>query len=263
MPDVYSSITEADPQKQRWLAEVLELRAGDPQQRAMVESYMDDLDPSAGRLLEVGCGPGAVARLLAEMPGVESVTGVDSGELFIDRARELADDERLRFLVGDARKLEFPDESFDAVVFHNTLCHIPECERVLAEARRVVRPGGSLTVFDGDYVSATVAIREEDPLQKCMDAFVSLIHDPWLMRRIRPLLEGTGLTDVRLRGHSFVQHGTGYILTLVEHGANVLTSNGELPEPEAEALKAEARSRIEAGSFLGQIGYLSATARRP
>jgi ubiquinone/menaquinone biosynthesis C-methylase UbiE len=59
------------------------------------------------------------------------------------------------------------------VVCHTSLCHIPEPERALAEARRVTAEGGALAVFDGDYASTTVATSACDPLQACADALVA------------------------------------------------------------------------------------------
>ena len=67
MPDPYASIDRADPDMQARLAEVLELRAADPQQRAMLQAYLSELElPELARALEVGCGTGAVSRVLAE-----------------------------------------------------------------------------------------------------------------------------------------------------------------------------------------------------
>ena len=51
------------------LGNAMELRAVDPQQQAMLAAYLDDLAlPSGGRLLEIGCGTGAIARVLAGRP---------------------------------------------------------------------------------------------------------------------------------------------------------------------------------------------------
>lgn len=188
MPDVYLTIAEAEAELQEQLATVLELRAADPQQREMLEEYTAELElPSrASELLEVGCGTGAVSRFLATLPGVAHVTGVDPSPLFLARARELAGDGAIDFAVGDARDLGFDDGSFDVLVFHTSLCHVPECERALAEAHRVLRPGGRLVVFDGDYATMTFALDARDPLQSCAAAVLEmLVYDPWLMRRTR------------------------------------------------------------------------------
>ena len=77
-----------------------------------------------------------------------------------DRDRELAAGApNVRFEQADARALPFADGAFDIVVFDSTLSHVPEPERALAEAARVVRPGGSLGVFDGDYATTVKLLR--------------------------------------------------------------------------------------------------------
>src|SRR5688500_11153042 len=138
----------------------------------MRRAYLSDVDfPPAARVLEVGCGTGAVARTIAAWPGVGEVVGVDPAPAFLARARELAADlPNLTFTVADGRAVPFDDGSFDVVVFHTVLCHVPEPERALAEAYRLLRPGGWLAVFDGDYVTISCARAADDPLQACADA---------------------------------------------------------------------------------------------
>lgn len=280
MPDVYAAIAEADEVLQERLAEVLELRAADPQQRDMLEEYTAELElPHAAELLEVGCGTGAVCRFLATLPRVAHVTGVDPSPLFVERARELAGeteageahagDERaargkIDFAVGDGRDLDFEDESYDGLVFHTSLCHVPECERALAEAHRVLRPGGRLVVFDGDYATMTFALDARDPLQSCAEAVLDMVvHDPWLMRRIAPLLARAGFEDCRVRGHAYTSvAGTDYFIALVDRGADALAASGSVRAEVAEALKQEGRARVEQGTFFGHISYVSAHARR-
>src|ERR1700737_990100 len=156
MPDIYATITDADTATQARLADVIELRAADPQQRAMLERYTAELDLAPeSRALEIGCGAGAVSRFLAPLPGADTGVGVGPPVVFLDGGRELADDDALKYLIGDGRELAFDDGSFDAVVCHTTLCHVPGCERVVAEAHRVLRPGGQLAVFEGDYAPTT------------------------------------------------------------------------------------------------------------
>ncbi len=68
MPDPYAQITEVDPEILEVIIDALELRASDLQQVAMRETYFSwiGIEPKA-RILEGGCGTGAVARHLAEM----------------------------------------------------------------------------------------------------------------------------------------------------------------------------------------------------
>jgi ubiquinone/menaquinone biosynthesis C-methylase UbiE len=143
MADVYAMITDADPALVARIAEVLELRAADPQQQAMRRAYLADIAfPDRARVLEVGCGTGAVTRELAGWPQVAEVTGIDPSPTFLDRARALDPPANIRFVQGDARDLPVPDHAAEVVVFHTTLCHIPGPELALAEAARVLRPGG-------------------------------------------------------------------------------------------------------------------------
>jgi SAM-dependent methyltransferase len=244
---------------------VIELRAADPQQRAMLESYTAELALQPGsRVLEIGCGTGAITRFLASLPGADTVVGLDPSSVFVERARELADKEALEYRTGDGRELAFEDASFDAVVCHTTLCHVPGCERVLAEAHRVIRAGGSLAVFDGDYATTTVATSDADPLQVAAEAAIAaLVHDPWLMRRILGMLSAAGFDPAPLTGHSYIQtNDPDYMLTIIDRGADALLAGGTASEATAAALKAEARERIASNRFFGHISYASTIARR-
>lgn len=126
MPDVYTKVAEAAPEILEGLMTALELRAADPQQRAMLHTYLTDAAlPQGARVLEVGCGTGAVTRLLATWPGVVETIGVDPSPVFVARARQLARELTTAvFEQADGRSLPFADSMFDAVVFHTTLCHV-------------------------------------------------------------------------------------------------------------------------------------------
>ena len=150
-------------------------------------------------------------------------------------------------------------------MFHTSLCHVPHCELALDEAHRVLRPDGRIAVFDGDYATITMARNVRDPLQSCADAVLAmLVHDPWLMRRIAPMLDEHGFADVQLHGHNYASAGgTEYFLALVDRGADALEAEGTVGPELAAGLKAEGRARMAAGAFFGSIGYVSALARRP
>jgi ubiquinone/menaquinone biosynthesis C-methylase UbiE len=267
MPDVYATITEADPAVLDELARILELRAAHPRQQEMRDDYLGRLElaPDA-RVVEVGCGTGAVTRALAELAPDASVVGVDPSPVFLARARELGRAHaNLSFVEGDARSLPLEDDSVDVVVFHTTLCHIPGPELALAEARRVLVPGGQLVVFDGDYATTTVALGEIDPLQACADeAVASLVHDRWLVRRLPRLLRDAGCTVTAVASYGFVDADEPeYMLTILGRGADALVAAGRIGPDLAEALKAEARRRADSGEFFGHIAYAAVFARKP
>lgn len=265
MPDIYATITEADPQVVERIGEILELRAADEQQRTMRDSYLAEIAfPDHARVLEVGCGQGPVARALASSSGIGDVVGVDPSPVFVEKARELAAElASLTFMEGDARALPCDDRSFDVVLFHTTLCHVPRPELALAEAARVLRPEGWLAVFDGDYATTTCASGDHDPLQACADAFVATsVHDRWLMRRAARVVGAAGFDVVSFRSHGYVETPSGhYMLTIVDRGAEALLAAGRITPHAAAALKDEARRRSRAGKFFGHIAYASLIAR--
>ncbi|MGD9893113.1 MAG: methyltransferase domain-containing protein [Dehalococcoidia bacterium] len=266
MPDVYSTIKELDTTMQDRLAGVLETRGADPQQQAMRRVFLADIAfPARARVLDVGCGTGVLTRVLAQVDEVDSVIGVDPAPSLLRRARDLATDlSNITYREADGRSLPFEDAGFDVVVFDSTLSHVPFPERALAEALRVLRPGGRLAVFDGDYATTTVALGDHDPLQVCVDQMLAnSVHDRWLMRQLRPLVQDCGFAVESVRSHGFVEFGGGYMLTIVERGVDFLYAGGQIGEDTAAALKAEAQRRIATGTFFGHIAYLSLVAVRP
>jgi SAM-dependent methyltransferase len=106
------------------------------------------LTPAAS-WLEVACGPGIVSRALA--PRVGSVLGLDLTPAMIEIAQREAARAGLtnaRFAVGDATRLDRPDQAVDGAVTRFSLHHIPLPGRVVAEMARVVRPGGWVCLAD-------------------------------------------------------------------------------------------------------------------
>lgn len=265
MPDVWTTVADLDATTQDRLADVLETRGADPQQQTMRRAFLADVAfPAQARVLEVGCGTGVLTRLLARWPSVAAVTAVDPAPSLLIRARDLARDlANVEFLEADGRSLPFADETFDVVVFDSTLSHVPGPEAALAEARRVVRSAGWLAVFDGDYATTTVALGDHDPLQTAVAAMMaSSVNDRWLVRRLPTLVRRAGFDPVTFRNHGFVETTGGYMLTVVDRGADLLRTSGQIGNDAADALKAEARRRVAAGSFFGHVAYGSLTARK-
>jgi ubiquinone/menaquinone biosynthesis C-methylase UbiE len=267
MPDVYASIATVDRATQERLIAAMELRAAEPRQREILETYLRWLDlPAHARMLEVGCGTGAITRVLARRRGVAAIVGVDPSPVFLAKARELAaGHDHVSFQEGDVRALEFADSSFDGALAHTCLTHVPGPDQALRELFRVLKAGGSLALFDGDYASTTLACGEHDPLQSCADAaMAALVHDRWLARRLPGLVKAAGFEISRFDGHAYVQTiEPSYLLTLVDRGADALANAGTIGRELAAALQAEARARVEAGTFYGSITFASLIARKP
>lgn len=265
MPDVWAAVAKLDRTTQDHLADVLETRGADPQQQALRQAFLADVPfPTQATVLDIGCGIGVLTRRLARLPAVKTVVGVDPAPALLERARELAADiPNITFQEADGRSLPFDDEEFDVVDFDSTLSHVPEPERALAEAYRVLRPSGWLAVFDGDYATTTVALGDHDPLQTCVDMMMAnSVNDRWLARRLPALVREAGFVPEPYHSHGFVETRGGYMLTVIDRGADLLCTAGRIVDETAAALKAEARRRVEAGSFFGHVAHGSITVRK-
>ncbi len=266
MSDVFARITEAEPDLLESIAQVLEMRAVLPQQRAMLESYLSEAAfPKGARVLEIGCGTGPVSRTLAGWNGVGQVVGVDPSPVWIAKARELAAGKpNLSFQEADGKDLPFEDASFDAVVMHTLLTHVPGPEGVLDEASRVLPSGGILAICDCDFSTITVATGDFDPLQVCADAFVdNFVTDSWIIRRLSALVRAAGFDPGPFRSHGFVETLEPALAPVwVRRGADALVSNGRIGKELGEALKAEADRRSAQGEFFGAINFGSLISRK-
>ncbi|MGH9172714.1 MAG: hypothetical protein ACRD1H_00080 [Vicinamibacterales bacterium] len=90
------------------------------------------------------------------------------------------------------------------------------------------------------------------------------VNDRWLVRHLPALTRAAGFEVTGFRSHGFVETTEGgYMLTVIERGADMLRAFGRIGDETAAALKAEARHRVEAGIFVGHIAYGSITARKP
>ena len=125
----------------------LEDRARMPSYRAMFRSLIDVIAPRPGEaILEIGCGAGSLVRLLAQRLGsANPITAADVNPFLLHEAAQLAEAEGLggaiHFRQGNAEALPFEDNSYDCVY---SVTVFEECDagRAIAEAMRVVRPGG-------------------------------------------------------------------------------------------------------------------------
>ena len=174
----------------------LESRAQDVVFTRLFDRYADTLEFSDDSLtLEVGCGTGAMIRSLVNKPNFRGrIVGVDQSPAFIDAASGFADNagiaDRVEFRVGDAHDLDSEDGKFDLVIAHTVISHVVDPQSVVNECARVLRPGGLLVIFDGDYSSLTYGFPDDPELGRRMDRALAetTFHNPLVMRDLIKLL---------------------------------------------------------------------------
>ena len=266
MPDVFANITQVPPEMVDVIANVLETRAAIPSQQEMIRSYLGEIEfPADAKVLEVGCGTGAICRVLTTIPNVAEVVGVDPSDRLLSKAEELSSDlDKISYQQGDGKALQFDDGSFDVVILHTILTHVPGPEEILSEAHRVLRRDGSLGVCDGDFATATLRVSSSDPLEACCEAFVeNFVNDKFLVRKMSSLVQRAGFNVHPLRSYGLVETlSPGLTMSWIDRGADALAQAGIISAELAEAMKAEGRRRAERGDFFGYMAYASLTARK-
>ncbi|MDK1476914.1 methyltransferase domain-containing protein [Streptomyces sp. 549] len=168
--------------------------------------HADTFFPAGSSVLEVGCGVGAqTVHLVKAGPGARFVA-VDRSADSLARARSHvaahvpeADVEWYR---ADLFELPFPDDAFDHLFVCFVLEHLLDPAGALVALRRVLRPGGTLTVIEGDHGSAFFH-PDSHRARAVVDCQVRLQSaaggDALIGRRLEPLLTAAGYTDVEVR----------------------------------------------------------------
>jgi len=266
--DPHRFVNELDSAAIERLVARLESRAKDAVFARLFDRYADRLveRPSA-RVLEVGCGTGAMTRALARRADFSgTAVAVDQSPAFIEAARKFATDEglagRIEFVVGDAHKLDLPAAGFDAVFAHTLISHVTEPLTVLREMARVARPGGIVAICDGDYASLTYACPDHELGQRMDLALASAtFNNRLIMRDLPRLLPQIGLRLARAWGEAVVEIGTGsYFRSFAETYAPAVIQAGLVPAATVENWLADQRRAMEDGTFFGSCTYYTVLA---
>ena len=261
----------ADAERARDLAARLERRAKADDEVAARETYLSLLDISAGeRVLDVGCGSGAVTRDIARRVGGRGlVVGLDPSLEMLAVARALAEGEslgdRVEFREGNALRLPFPDGSFDVVICATVLSHVPEGETAIPELARVLRPGGRLGVFDFD-ADMTIFTHPDRALTRRIVAAASdaTAVDGWLVRRLPLLFGRAGIADVRVRGFFPLEtEPRSFYASMADRSAEVAVKVGVITESEGRTWLDAFREQEAQGSIVAGRLHIFVWGRKP
>jgi SAM-dependent methyltransferase len=269
-PDVYGRTFQMDEQTLGVIANRLEARGKHPFFLRVIDEYMAELGlAGAEKILDLGCGTGVAARAIARRPEVrEPITAIDISAHLVDAGRRLAEEEglsgRISFQVGDAHSPGVPEGGFDVVVMHTLISHVAAPAEVLAKGRRLLRHGGRLVVFDGDYASLTFAtdardggISTDDLVQR------TLVANPRVMRAMPRMLAEARLDLLWSRGYLVADIGrSDFFAPAVTSLRVLLPKAGVMSEAEAKSF-ADGLDRASAENrFFGASNFYTYIARQ-
>ena len=166
--------------------------------------HADTFYPPGSRVLEAGCGVGAQTITLAQRSPEAHFTSVDISAASVAEAKrrsELAGLTNVEFRQADFLALPYPEATFDHAFVCFVLEHLARPVEALASVQRVLRPGGTLTVIEGDHGS-TYFHPENDAARAAIQCQVTLQRqaggDALIGRQVYPLMVAAGFAAVRV-----------------------------------------------------------------
>jgi len=215
--------------------------------------FLDWIAPKSGlRWVDVGCGNGAFTELLVQRCAPVEIQGIDpsEGQLKFARSRHTAG--LAHFQLGDAMALPFGDKSFDAAVMALVIFFVPEPAKGVAEMKRVVKPGGTISAYAWDMHGGVFPL---EPMQAELRAMgrkpmLPPSHEISRIEALRTLWTSAGLTDVVTReitvSRTFEDFDDFWASVLV--AASMAQFLKELDPRETEAFQVRVRARLPVGA---------------
>ena len=219
------------------------------------------------RVLDVGSGPGHQAFEISSVVGdTGRIDGVDPAKSALDIAqRRCAELNNTWFHAGEASSLPFGDSTFDAVMSRQVFEYLDDIPSGLAEAFRVLKPGGRVLIHDTDW--GALLWRSSDPqrmvrIMRCWDGHLA---DPHLPRTLGKKLAEAGFTDVRVEPVVHVETAyepSSVSAVLIEFVVGYVTSQG-ISQEEADAWADDLRGLGASGEYFFSSNEYIFTAEKP
>ena len=215
------------------------------------------------RGLDIGCGPGFLLCEMAEQAGT-TLVGIDASADMVAAARRRIDGNKLAARIdvapGDATQLELPSSSFDFVVAVQVYLYVKDIGRALAEAARVLRPGGRLVVVDTDWDSCVWLTSDPARNRRMLDGWAAQFAQPHLPPLLPKLLSGAGLEVESVESFPVLNlryDSDGFSAGVIEMLPRIVA------EHDAQAWAADLRARTGEGEYFFSVNRYLFRARRP
>ena len=268
--DIWGRTAEVDGEALAVMARRLENRARHPFFRDAITDYIGDLDLARpGKVLEIGAGTGVVARRLAATAGFAgTILATDMSEALLAEGRRLAAQEglggRVTFEQGSAAKLAVASGAFDLCIAHTLLSHADDPPAILAEAARVLRPGGRFLIFDRDFASSALSLAPEIARRiDLTDVARAFAAQPTIIRQLPKLLGEAGFAIEKSRAYVVADIGKpDFFAEQLETWRKLLPVSGVVDKADADRLMDALNADAAAGRLFWANNFYTLIARK-
>lgn len=263
-PTRFTSVDQtSDP---RYFIEFLDARKTIHGEREVKQLIIERLDLKPGMsVLDVGCGTGDDAREIASIVGPNGrVVGIDLSEALVAESKKRAAGSGLavEFRIGDIRKLDFPDESFDCVRTDRVLMFVPEIEKAISEIIRVMRPEGRVVASELDHEMHFLDSHFPEFTHKVFSVFAASMPQRCLGRQMHRRFAEQGLRNVK--SEPMVIRPPYKVFRRVLDGFLASTvARSQLAEDEIASWMDDLAALDEAGLFNNGVVVFTAAAEKP
>jgi ubiquinone/menaquinone biosynthesis C-methylase UbiE len=281
--DSQHPLGQADPGTATWQPEAIARHHADisrfldsqfsfPIVRQAAERTLELLDIGPGQsVLDVGCGNGAFLSLLGRVVRPQGhAVGLDPAPAFVEEARARIKidglDDCVTIVEGDAYKLPFDDNSFDAARCERVLMHLDDPTAALREMHRVVRPGGRVVATEPDWASTAFDHPDPDALALLYNSFLARFRQPRMGRSLYRHFGEAGLVERDVTLIPSFQTSADFLQQAgldLESQVDGVVADGALNRERAEAAVAYFASAAQARAFFLSDSYFIASGRAP
>lgn len=215
------------------------------------------------RVLDVGCGTGDHVRIMAPLVAPGAAIGIDLSATLIACAlrRAVHGLSHVSFQVGDACELPFADAAFDRVVANQVLLHLADPWRAVEEMRRVLGPGGLLSIGEWDWDSTCLALTDRELGRRFSHLLCDQMSNGLIVRELTWQLDRRGFTQVVVTPQVKLSHEPGAAHQwLIEPVTREFVRIGALTPEEGRILLEDLHERAENGRYFMARTYYTAIA---
>lgn len=259
----------ADAATVKRIAERMEMRGRDPTFTRFRQAYIDALGLAPGqRWLDIGSGTGVTTRLLQRTCLDIQTVGVDPNAAIVELSRQLAKeaglDQRSTYEVGRAEMLPFPDHCFDGAIADTLVAQLDDAAPLISEAQRVLRPGGRLALFEGDYGTLTFGGIDSRLSEEVVTAIRHNTYKrPTGIREVPALLHAAGMQIEAIIPSVYLEVGTGeFFWSYAQTYAPLVAKSGLITQARADEWLAELKRAQDDRKFFAACNYYAFVARR-